>query len=388
MQSEIQFLPDQASTFAPEVDAFYIFLIGLTVFFTVVISLGIIYFVIRYRRRSEDEIPHPVAGSHVLETLWTVIPFLISMVIFAWGAKIYFAQYRAPVHTMDIAVVGKQWMWKFQHMTGQREINELHVPVGTKVKLNMTTEDVLHSFFVPAFRAKMDVVPGRHTIMWFEATKTGRFHLFCAEYCGLSHSGMIGSIVVMEPTEFQAWLSGNINQESPITAGEKRFNDLGCATCHSADNQAGRGPGLGGIFGSTVQLAGGQSVTADETYIRESILNPSAKIVAGYQPIMPTFQGQVSEEQLLQLISYIKSLNPSQTSGPATTAPAQGNNQGAGSMPSSTDMGRTATGMNQATSASDAGLPTGQGNTPKAPSGEGNPMAGPKQPQNRQPGQQ
>jgi cytochrome c oxidase subunit II len=358
MQSEIRFLPDQASTIAGEVDAFYLFLIGLTLFFTVAISLGIVYFVVKYRRRTADEIPHPVAGSMVLESLWTAIPFLISMVIFAWGAKIYFTQYRQPPNTMDIAVVGKQWMWKFQHMTGQREINELHVPVNTKVKLMMTTEDVIHSFYIPAFRVKQDVVPGRHTYLWFEATQTGRFHLFCAEYCGLSHSGMIGSIVVMEPTEFQAWLSGNVNQESPIASGEKLFNDLGCATCHNT----GRAPSLKEQFGKTVALNNGQSITVDENYLRESILVPSAKIVAGYSPIMPTFQGQINEEQLLQLIAYIKSLGGSETSGIESTAPARENNPSTG-VPPSDDMGRSATGMNQPTSNNNNQSSTGTGNS-------------------------
>ncbi len=326
MQSWVPFMPDAASTLAGDVDALYFYLVGMTIFFSGLITSVVIFFVVKYRRRSPFEIPRPVAGSIKLESIWTVIPFLIAMSMFAWGANVYFKQYRIPQGATEIYVVGKQWMWKFQHTTGQREINELHVPVGRKIKLIMTTEDVIHSFFVPAFRVKADVIPGRYTTMWFEATKPGRYHLFCAEYCGMNHSGMGGSVVVMEPTDFDNWLSGNANQVSPVVAGRQLFETLGCASCHSNNGEGGRGPALAGLLSSQVALDGGQQVTADESYIRESILNPQAKIVAGFGPIMPTFQGQVSEEQLLQLITYIKSLSPGKTSGIETTAPARENN--------------------------------------------------------------
>jgi cytochrome c oxidase subunit 2 len=212
-----------------------------------------------------------------------------------------------PKETLNIYVVGKQWMWKFQHLDGQREINELHVPVGRDVKLIATSEDVIHDFFVPEFRVKADVLPGRYITLWFHATKPGRYHLFCAEYCGTKHSGMIGSVVVMEPAEYQTWLSGGAAEGSLASGGEKLFAELACITCHRSDTQ-GRGPVLNGLFGKTVMLEGGGSLTADEGYIRESILNPAAKITAGFQPIMPTFQGLVTEEQLLQLVEYVKSL--------------------------------------------------------------------------------
>jgi len=215
--------------------------------------------------------------------------------------------YRAPNEALDIYVVAKQWMWKFQHLDGQREINELHIPVGQRVKVTLTTEDVIHSFFVPAFRIKMDVVPGKYSTIWFEATKPGRYHLFCAEYCGTNHSGMIGWIDVMEPSEYQSWLAGGAAEGSLASSGEKLFQQLACITCHRSDAQ-GRGPVLEGLFGKQVQLQAGGKVVADESYLRESILNPRAKVVAGFQPIMPTFQGQVSEEQVLQLIAYIKSI--------------------------------------------------------------------------------
>jgi cytochrome c oxidase subunit 2 len=208
-------------------------------------------------------------------------------------------------------------MWKLQHMTGQREINQLHVPVGRPVKLTLTSEDVIHSFFVPAFRLKKDAVPGRYNMAWFRATRTGTYHLFCAEYCGTEHSRMIGQIIVMEPDEYQTWLQGGPAAVSPAAAGQKLFTELNCVTCHRSDSQ-GRGPVLDGVAGSSVRLQSGEVVTADEAYLRESIVSPSARIVEGYQPIMPTYQGQVSEEALFQLIAYIQTLK-----GPQAT-PAQG----------------------------------------------------------------
>ena len=331
MQSWIPLVPDSASTFSWKVDALYFYLSGVTLFFALLISGMLIFFVIRYRRRTPYEIPRPVAGSHKLETLWTVIPFIIAMTMFGWGARVYFEQYKAPPNAVEVYVVGKQWMWKLQHATGQREINQLHVPVGRKIKLIMTSEDVIHDFFVPAFRTKMDVVPGKYTTLWFEATKPGTYHLFCAEYCGMNHSGMTGSVIVLEPREFDNWLSGNTGSTTPATAGQQLYQTLGCASCHGANGEGGRGPTLAGAFGKMTPLQTGESVRADEAYIRESILNPQAKLVAGFGPIMPTFQGQVSEDQLLQLIAYIKSLqaggqttpataaSPSQSASPATT---------------------------------------------------------------------
>jgi cytochrome c oxidase subunit II len=313
MQSWFPFIPESASTYSGDVDALYFYISGVTVFFTLLISFVIIFFVIKYRRRNPFEIPRPIEGSMKLETLWSVIPLLIAMSIFFWGAKIYFNQYRPPKNAIEVYVVGKQWMWKFQHATGQREINELHIPVGRKVKLIMATEDVIHDVFVPAFRIKVDVVPGRYTTEWFEATKPGRYHFFCAEYCGMNHSGMGGYVVVMEPTEFENWLSGNANQMSAAAAGQQMFESLGCASCHGANAEGGRGPALLGVYGNNVVLNNGQSVKADEAYIRESILNPQAKIVNGFGPIMPSFQGQLSEEQLLQLVAYVKSLSTPKT---------------------------------------------------------------------------
>jgi cytochrome c oxidase subunit 2 len=248
------------------------------------------------------------------------------MTIFGWASKVYFEQYSPPQNAMEVYVVGKQWMWKVQHSTGQREINELHVPIGRKIKLIMTSEDAIHSFFVPAFRMKADVVPGKYTTQWFEATKTGTFHLFCAEYCGMNHSGMIGSVIVMESREFDNWLSGNAGNTTPAVAGQQLFQTLGCVSCHGANGEGGRGPTLAGLFGRDVRLGNGQTVRADEAYIRESILNPQAKLVEGFGPIMPTFQGQVSEDQLVQLLAFIKSLqisNPQQSTPVSSPSPSR-----------------------------------------------------------------
>jgi len=319
----VPFSPEQASSFAGDVDALYGFLWALTIVIGTLLTLLILYFAIKYRRRSEEEIPRPVKASHRLEAIWVGVPFVIAMGIFAWSAALYYRMYRPPAEAIDIYVVAKQWMWKFQHLDGHREINELHVPVGRKVKLTMTTEDVIHSFFVPAFRVKMDVVPGKYSTIWFEPTKAGRYHLFCAEFCGTSHSGMIGWIDVMEAPEYQAWLSGGAAGGSLAEAGEKLFQQLACNTCHKSDG-TGRGPALQGVFGKSVQLANGQRVIVDEAYVRESITNPKAKVVAGYEAIMPTFQGQVSEEQLLQLISYIRSLAGLQGPAPQGASPADG----------------------------------------------------------------
>jgi len=298
--------PERASTMAGRVDALYFFLLALSVFFSILIAGLIVYFAIKYRRRSPDSVGTNIHGGLLLELTWTVIPLLITMVIFVWGANVFFAMSAPPEETLNIYVVGKQWMWKFQHLDGQREINELHVPLGRAVKLIMTSEDVIHDVFVPAFRVKADVLPGRYTNIWFQATKPGRYHLFCAEYCGTRHSGMIGEVTVMEPSEYQAWLSGGTGEGSLASAGEKLFQDLACVTCHRSDAQ-GRGPALQGLFGKTVQLQSGETIVADEAYLRESILQPGSRITAGFQPIMPSFQGLVTEDQLLQLIEYIKS---------------------------------------------------------------------------------
>ncbi|HTS61637.1 MAG TPA: cytochrome c oxidase subunit II [Candidatus Acidoferrales bacterium] len=317
---EFQLFPVQASSLAPEVDHLLYFLLAVTVFFTLLIFGAIFYFAIRYRRRSEKELPHVVHGGYTLEILWSVIPFGLTMVMFTWGASVFFAGARPPDNAMQIYAVGKQWMWKLEHMEGVREINELHVPVGRPIRITMASEDVIHSFYVPAFRTKQDVVPGRYTTTWFTPTKVGKYHLFCAEYCGTRHSGMIGWVYVMEPRDYENWLGGGAVGGSLAENGKLLFEQLACSNCHKDDN-SGRCPTLVGLFGKDVQLSGGGRVKADEAYLRESILQPQAKIVAGYEPVMPTFTGLVNEDQVVQLVEYVKSLGPKPVT-PANAAAA------------------------------------------------------------------
>lgn len=307
MNPSMPFLPDQAASFSGEVDALFFFILAVTGVVAIGTWVTMIYFAVRYRRRSDDDRPKEIYGSLALELTWTLIPAALMAVMFVWGAKLFFELNRPPDDAMVVSVVGKRWMWKLQHPTGQREVNELHVPRGRAVRLVITSEDTIHSFFVPAFRIKKDAVPGRYNVAWFRATKVGTYHLFCAEYCGLEHSKMIGRIVVMEPEDYQTWLAGGPAPESPVKLGEQLFTELNCITCHRPDS-AGRGPVLNGIFGRTVQLKSGDSVVADKAYVRESVVNPAARVVAGYQPVMPTYQGLVSEEQLIALIAYIESL--------------------------------------------------------------------------------
>ena len=319
--------PERASTMAGRVDALYFFLVGVSAFFSILIAALVVYFAYRYRQRARGDIGQPVHAGYAVEVLWTAIPVLLTMVMFFWGAGVYFSMGSPPSDTLDIYVVAKQWMFKFQHLGGQREIDELHVPTGRAVKLTLASEDVVHDLFVPAFRMKADIVPGRYTTIWFRPTQPGTYRFFCTQYCGTKHSGMIGQVVVMAPADYETWLAGGTGEGSMASAGEKLFQDLGCVTCHKSDGQ-GRGPVLQGLFGHQVQLANGQAATVDEAYLRTCILTPGGTNVAGFQPIMPSFQGVVSEEQLLQLIEYIKSIAttalPPQPQGEAPTGPRPG----------------------------------------------------------------
>ena len=314
--------PEQASTFAKHTDALFITLCALSIAVSTGIIVTLFYFSLRYGRKSPGE-RVALKGQSIghddirrLELTWSLIPLAIFLGIFWWGTQLYAHVTQPPPDALTMYVVGKRWMWKTQHLGGQREINELHVPRGKPVRLIMTSEDVIHSFFVPAFRVKADVLPGRYTSMWFEATKVGEYHLFCSQYCGTKHSQMVGRVVVMEPADFDAWLGGG-SGGTLAQAGEKRFEDLGCATCHKEDGK-GRGPSLRGLFGSRVRLASGASLVADEGYIRESILEPRAKVVANYDPVMPTYASQLGEEGVVELIAYIKSLERT----PGSPAPA------------------------------------------------------------------
>jgi cytochrome c oxidase subunit 2 len=307
--------PENASTNAGNVDALYIFLLLVSGIMTVLIFAVLTAFAVRFRKQKGQRAVQ-IEGSTHLEITWSIIPFCVMLVFFVWGAVIFFQERTPPQDATEVYTVAKQWMWKFEHKGGQREINELHVPVGRDVKMIMTSQDVIHSFFVPAFRLKQDVVPGRYTTLWFRATKAGTYHLFCSQYCGTQHSGMVGWVTVMEPRDYEAWMSGGAANQPLAVTGEKLFTELGCVTCHRSDTQ-GRGPNLVGVFGKPVLLEDGRTVTADENYVRESILEPAAKIVKGFKPVMPTFQGQVSDEQLNALVEYVKSLAASQPGRPA-----------------------------------------------------------------------
>jgi cytochrome c oxidase subunit 2 len=322
MFAALQLFPEQASTHAERVDAFFFFMMAVSAFFSVLIAALIIYFAVKYRRRSDKDRPAHIEGSLTLEIAWTGIPLLLTMIMFYWGAKLYFDIARPPANCMEIYVVAKQWMWKLQHQKGQREINQLHVPVGKPVKLTMISQDVIHDFAVPAFRLKQDVIPGRYTTTWFEATRPGEYHIFCDQYCGTNHSIMIGKVVVMPQADFGKWLARGPD-DSLAAKGGRLFRKLQCITCHSMDSQA-RAPALEGLYGRTVHLRDGREVTADDGYIRKSILYPDADIVAGFEPIMPVYElkndggreqesQQLSEEEIRQLISYIKALGKGET---------------------------------------------------------------------------
>ncbi len=307
-------IPDEASANASGFDALFLTLVGISLFFILLIFVLLMYFAVRYRHNNPVDRVIRRKDYMKLELTWIVIPALISLGIFGWGSYLYFRGKTPPSDATTIYVTAKQWMWKIQHESGNREINELHIPVGRPVKLVMTSQDVIHSFFVPAFRVKQDVLPGRYTTEWFIPTKIGEYHLFCAEYCGTSHSGMIGRIVVMDPMAYEQWLATSGNIETMASMGEQLFRKYGCAACHREASSS-RGPRLAGLAGSPVKLADGRTVIADREYLRESINDPGAKIVAGYQPIMPTYRTTLNEEQLNQIVEYLLSL------GEGTTAP-------------------------------------------------------------------
>jgi len=319
MLSGIPLFPEQASTLAPQVDNLYFFLLAVTAFFAILVVILVAVFAIKYRDDTGQKVGAPITGSVPLEIGWSLIPFLVAMAIFVYATVVYFNIVRPPAETLEVYSTGKRWMWRFQHIDGQSEINELHVPKGQPVRVTFTSEDVLHSLYMPAFRVKADAIPGRYSSIWFTATKTGTYHLFCAEYCGTKHSGMIGTITVMEPNDYQAWLNSASAGQPMAARGEQLFQQLACSSCHLPDG-GGRGPSLSGMFGKQIQLANGTSVTADDSYIRESILTPHAKLVNGYQAVMPTFQGLVNEEGVMSLIEYIKSLPPA--SAPAAAPQA------------------------------------------------------------------
>lgn len=329
--------PEQASTFAGQIDTLYWVLIGLSLIFGGLLPFVILYLMVRYHRSQKANRANQIHSSIPLELTWTVIPLILALSVFFWGAFLYVQMRTPPERTLEVYVIGKQWMWHAQHPNGKRENNELHVPVGQPVRLIMTSQDVIHSFYIPAFRVKQDVLPGRYTTLWFEATKEGEYHLFCAEYCGTEHSKMVGRVVAMSLAEYELWLTtpgqvilpdGSVSADTSTAApsitvpaggdpmavaGEQLFTNLGCAGCHRMDG-AGVGPSLENVFGYEQPLADGSTVLADENYLRSSILNPGSQIVQGYANVMPAYEGQLSEDQINQLVAYIKSLSDQGTS--------------------------------------------------------------------------
>ena len=301
--------PREASTIAPYADALYFFLLLVTIVGVLLVGALIFGFSILYRREK-----HPVAtqieGSTLLEATWTIIPLGVFLICFVWGALLYFRIYNPPTNAMNIYVVGKQWMWKAEHPGGQHEINALHVPTGRAVQLTMISQDVFHSFSIPDFRVKREVIPGRYTTVWFEATSPGVYHIFCTQYCGTKHSGMIGDVTVLAPEDYQKWTQQSTSGMSLAQNGERLFASMGCNACHNG-TAAARGPSLAGVYGAKLQLANGSQALVNDAYLRDSILNPSQHVTAGYAPIMPTYQGQVSEEGLIDLVEYIKTLQTS-----------------------------------------------------------------------------
>jgi len=299
--------PREASSIAPQMDALYFFLLGMTLTGLVLVGAILVVFSMRYRKSV-----HPVAtqieGSTLLEATWTIIPLAIFLITFVWGAVLYFRIYNPPVNSMNIYIVGKQWMWKAEHPGGQHEINALHVPTGQNIQLTMISQDVFHSFSIPDFRIKREVIPGRYSTVWFNATTPGVYHIFCTQYCGTNHSQMIGEVTALSPDDYKKWTEESTSGMSLAQNGERLFASMGCNACHSG-NAAARGPSLAGVFGSRLTLTNGSQVLVNEAYLRDAILNPSQHVTSGYAPIMPTYQGQISEDGLIDLVEYLKTLS-------------------------------------------------------------------------------
>lgn len=305
----IELIPVQASEFARTVDPLFYALTIISFFATVGIFLAVVFMAAKYRYKPGEDRPSHALESPLLEITWTVIPAIVFLGFFAWGAVVYHDYLDTPEDALQVDVVAKQWMWKLQHESGRREVNELHMPVNTVLELTLTSQDVLHDFYVPAFRKKVDVLPGRFSKLWLEATKTGTFHLFCAEYCGTEHSYMIGTVTVMTEEAYAEWARGDVSAKPPLEVGRVLFQDYGCAACHG-DRNAEAGPALGGLFGSAIELPDGVTIEADDEYLRAAVLNPALHVAKGYTPLMPSYQGQMGESDLMNIITYIKSLPP------------------------------------------------------------------------------
>ena len=343
--TDFALFPPEASRIAPQMDALYFFMVLVSLIGLTVVVLLITTFSVLYRRRR-----HPVAvqieGSTMLEATWTIIPLGLFLIMFVWGAIVYFRIYTPPANAMNIYVVGKQWMWKAEHPGGQHEINALHIPVDRPIQLTLISQDVFHSFSIPAFRVKREAIPGRYTNVWFEATEPGTYHLFCTQYCGTNHSAMVGDIVALSQDDYKKWLAQSTSGMSLAQNGERLFASLSCNACHNGRGDA-RGPSLANVFGSRLTLANGGTATADEAFLRQAILNPSEHVTQGYAPIMPTYQGQISEDGVIALVEYIKNLNSNyrvdQTLNTTNLLPeSEGKASGAAAKPTATTPGKSA----------------------------------------------
>jgi cytochrome c oxidase subunit 2 len=302
-------MPVQGSTVAQSVDVLFDFTMWSSIIACVILLGGMIWFVVRYQRRSDNDKTAHITHNHLLEFIWSFIPLVIFLGMFYWGWKVYEKTRTFPANALEISVTGRQWAWDMMYPTGKKVTNELVIPVETAVVLNMTSVDVIHSFYVPAFRLKQDVVPGKRSRMWFQSDKLGDYHLFCAEYCGTAHSGMLGKVRVVTKAEYDEWIKKDKSTMTPAELGQDLYNSKGCVACHSVDGSVKVGPSYKGIWGTTVKHSDGSSALVDETYVRNSILNPQEKFVAGFQGvIMPSFQGLITEEEINDIIEYIKSL--------------------------------------------------------------------------------
>jgi cytochrome c oxidase subunit 2 len=309
MSFSVQFAPPEASSSAGSVDMLFYALLTFSFLLGLFLTGLVVGYAVKYRAGSKAKRTGERSRNLWLEVTWTTASLVIAFVFFAWGAELFVQRDRPPADALQIAGLGKQWMWEFRHPGGQREIDALHVPAGRPVVVSLASQDVIHSFFVPAFRVKQDAVPGRTTHVWFTATKPGRYHLFCAEYCGTQHSEMGGWVTVMPPEQYAAWLKGQGEGETLAASGEKLFRALGCSGCHGNSSKV-RAPDLANVYGRPVALEGKQTVIADERYLRDSILNPGKEVAAGYAPVMPSFDGLIDEGELQMVIAYLKSLSP------------------------------------------------------------------------------
>jgi len=308
-------IPEAASNLATKVDGVLLVITLISIFFFVLITAVLIYFAVKYRRKRDDEETPYITGNETLEIIWTVIPSILLILLFVYGYVVYKEMRTPPADSVDITVTGKQWLWTFDYYNGKKTLNELYVQQNRPVRMIMKADDVLHSFFVPAFRVKQDLIPGRYTQLWFTPTKIGTFDIFCAEYCGTGHSAMLGKVIVLSPEAYDIWEKGVQAVEGgavaslpPVELGEKLYNGKGCNACHSIDGSVVIGPSFKGLYGRTGVFENGSSYTADENYIMKSILEPQEQIVKGFQPVMPSFKGILSDDEITAIIAYMKTL--------------------------------------------------------------------------------